>query len=40
MIGIPTLEGVKSFEKASNPLLKENYDIQRFSSNPEVHDDS
>ena len=39
MIGIPTLEGVESFEKASNQLLKENYDIRRFSSNSEVHDD-
>ena len=40
VIGIPTLEGVESFEKASNQLLKENYDIWKFSSNPEVHDDS
>ena len=39
VIGIPTLEGVESFEKASNQLLKENSDIRRFNSNPKVHDD-
>ena len=40
MIGIPTSEGVESFQKASNQLHKENSDIQRFSTNLEVHDDS
>ena len=39
MIGIAMSEGVDSFEKASNQLLKENFDTWRFSSNPEVHDD-
>ena len=40
MIGKPTSEGVESFEKAYNQLLKNNSDTWRYSSNPEVHDDS
>ena len=40
MIGMPTSEGVESFEKAYNQLLKKNSDTWRYSSNPELHDDS
>ena len=37
-IGIPITEGVESFEKASNHLLKEDSSPMRLNSNPEVHD--
>ena len=38
MVDIPITEGVESFKKASNHLLKEDYGPERLNSNLEVHD--